>query len=80
MEQELKGIGASPEIIEEAIAEAYGEGGEIEYARRAGEKRLKGLGGKDKLRERLLRFLMGRGFRPGVCFQVADEVLGARER
>ena len=80
MEQELRGIGASSEIIEEVIGETYGEGGELDYARRAAGKRLKGLGGKDKLRERLLRFLMGRGFRPGVCFQVADEVLGARER
>ena len=78
MVQELRGIGASDEIIEETIAEAYGEEGEIEHARRAAGKRLKGLEGKDKLRERLLRFLMGRGFAPGVCFQVADEILGPK--
>ena len=78
MVQELRGIGASDEIIEETIAEAYGEEGEIEHARRAAGKRLKGLEGKDKLRERLLRFLMGRGFAPGVCFQVTDEILGPK--
>ena len=77
MEQELRGIGASPEIIEEVIGEAYGEGRELDLARRAAGKRLKGLGGKDKLRERLLRFLKGRGFPAGVCIQAADEAAGA---
>ena len=77
MARELGGIGVSAEIAERALAEGYREGGEIECARRAARKRLKALRGKDKLRERLLRFLKGRGFPAGVCIQAADEAAGA---
>ncbi|MFP6868604.1 MAG: regulatory protein RecX [Nitrospinota bacterium] len=73
MEGELRRIGASNPIIEGAIGDAYGEGGELDCALRAARKRLKTLGGKDKLRERLLRFLNGRGFPASVCIQAAKD-------
>ncbi|MFC1492212.1 regulatory protein RecX [Nitrospinota bacterium] len=80
MEQEFQRLGVSPSILKSAISEAYEEGAELEYARRAAWKRLKGLEGKDKLRERLLRFLRGRGFPAAICFQAADEALGGAGR
>ena len=75
MVQEIKRLGLSESIIEDTISQAYEDGAELEHARRAVEKRLKGLGGKDKLRDRLLRFLQGRGFSVGICFQVVDDAL-----
>jgi len=75
MARELSGIGVSPEIAELALAEGYGEGGELVSARRAAHKRLKALRGKDKLRERLLRFLQGRGFPVVICIEAADEIV-----
>ncbi|MBT3353194.1 MAG: regulatory protein RecX [Nitrospinaceae bacterium] len=75
MARELSGIGVSQEIAELALAEGYGEEGELESARRAAQKRLKAFRGKDKLRERLLRFLQGRGFPAGVSIEVVDEIV-----
>lgn len=75
MARELSGIGVSLEIAERAMAEGYGEEGELESARRAARKRLKAFRGKDKLRERLLRFLQGRGFPAMLCIEAADEIV-----
>ncbi len=75
MVQELKSLGLSDSIIEDTISQAYENGVELEHARRAADKRLKGLGGKDKLRDRLLRFLQGRGFSAQICFQAVDDAL-----
>lgn len=75
MAEELRGLGIHDSIIESVIREAYGGGAELEHARRAAGKKLKGLEGKDMLRERLLRFLQGRGFSAQICIQAADEVL-----
>ncbi len=75
MAAELRGIGVSTEIAEAALAEGYGEAGEAESALRAAEKRLRALDGKDKLRDRLLRFLMGRGFPSGVCLRAVEDAL-----
>ncbi|HJP15001.1 MAG TPA: regulatory protein RecX [Nitrospinota bacterium] len=77
MAAELRGIGVSTEIAEAALAEGYGEGGEAESALRAAEKRLRVLDGKDKLRDRLLRFLMGRGFPAGVCIRAVEDALAS---
>lgn len=75
MARELSGIGVSPEIAERALAEGYSEEGELESARRAARKRLKAFRGKDKLRERLLRFMQGRGFPAVICIEVVDEIV-----
>ncbi len=75
MAQELKRIGLSESIIEDTISQAYDDGAELDHARRAAEKRLKGLRGKDKPRDRLLRFLQGRGFSAQICFRAVDDAL-----
>ncbi len=80
MAQELKRLGLSDSIIEDTISQAYEGEAELEHARRAAEKKLKSLGGKDKLRDRLLRFLQGRGFSAQICFQAADDVLSGQKR
>ncbi len=80
MEQELKRLGLSDSIIEDAVSRTYEDRTELEHARRAAEKRLKALGGKDKVRDRLLRFLQGRGFSVQICFQAAENVLNCRKQ
>lgn len=75
MEREIKGLGVSAEIVKEALSEVYEGEAELEHARRAAEKRLKALEGKDKLKERMLRFLKGRGFPAQICLQAAADLV-----
>jgi len=80
MEGELRARGVPAEILAAVLSDFYGGEAERELALRAAEKRLRAWGGTDapRARDRLLRFLQGRGFQAQVCLSVADEVLTGR--
>ena len=74
-ELELRGVGG--EEVRSALAEADAAGGERERALEAASRRR--LTGRNDV-QRIARFLCGRGFSPGLAFEVAREVVGEGSR
>ena len=75
---ELRGRGIAPPLLETVLDEFFPEGSEGEFARLAARKRLRGGGGEkdSRSRERLIRFLLGRGFPQAISVRVAAEFCG----
>lgn len=78
LERELRQRGVTESVRRAALDEAYGERDELTRALEAGGKRLRSLrpGEDPRARERLLRFLKGRGFPASVCLEAAETLLG----
>ncbi|MEE9273996.1 MAG: regulatory protein RecX [bacterium] len=72
---ELAEKGIARESLEAVLEEAYPEGVERELALRAARKR--GLGAGPGSRERMVRFLRGRGFPFGCCLEAAGALEAA---
>lgn len=74
----LRGYGVDPELVAEAVADAWDNGGEEDEVGRAvaaarGKIRLiRDLSDPRKTREKLFRFLAAKGFDGGVCRQAVD--------
>jgi regulatory protein len=75
---ELRGKGIVPPLLETVLDEFFLEGSEEEFARLAARKRLRGGGGEkdSRSRDRIIRFLLGRGFLQALCVRVAVELCG----
>ncbi len=77
---ELRGRGVSAEEAEQAVAAALAERGEDEpaVALRVAVRKLASLRGEsvEERRNRLLRFLTGRGFGQAASLDAADRLLG----
>ena len=75
---ELRGKGIAAPLLETVLDEFFSAGSEEEFARLAARKRLRRGGGEkdSRSRERLIRFLLGRGFPQAICVGVAAELCG----
>ena len=76
IERELERRGVAREVAVEATREEAGEEGERERALALASRR--SLTGRNDV-QRIARFLCGRGFSPGLAFDVAREVVGSGE-
>ncbi len=68
IEHELKGKGVAPELIQDALSEAFGDASELDIALREADRKMKTLGRyePDVRRRRVAGMLERRGFPAGI--------------